>query len=156
MDTISFREEILQLIAFRREGEYWGFKKEWYKNKPDLLHDIICMANNLSNRYFSRIGETRLKKYFSTLNRLFSKNVDIRQSEEQLDVYKQKDEARELLTEKLNRTPGLFAEELSRVKAEKEENQKGGMPYGYKFECCYSTKGFNISGKDKFRNKESC
>lgn len=46
---LSLREEILQLIALRQEGEYWDFKKEWYKRKPDLLHDIICMANNLSN-----------------------------------------------------------------------------------------------------------
>ena len=45
----SFREEILRLIALRQEGEYWDFKKEWHKSKPDLLHDIICMANNLSN-----------------------------------------------------------------------------------------------------------
>lgn len=41
--------EILHLIALQQEGEYWDFKKEWYKNKSDLLHDIICMANNLSN-----------------------------------------------------------------------------------------------------------
>lgn len=49
MDMFSFREEILRLIALRQEGEYWDFKKEWHKSKPDLLHDIICMANNLSN-----------------------------------------------------------------------------------------------------------
>lgn len=49
MDMFSFREEILRLIALGQEGEYWDFKKEWHKNKPDLLHDIICMANNLSN-----------------------------------------------------------------------------------------------------------
>ena len=49
MDMISFKEEVLRLIAFRQEGEYWDFKKEWHKNKSDLLHDIICMANNLSN-----------------------------------------------------------------------------------------------------------
>lgn len=27
-----------------------GFQKEWHQNKADLLHDIICMANNLSNQ----------------------------------------------------------------------------------------------------------
>lgn len=48
-DMISFKEEVLRLIAFRQEGEHWDFKKEWHKNKSDLLHDIICMANNLSN-----------------------------------------------------------------------------------------------------------
>lgn len=49
MDMVSFREEILYLISLRQEGEYWDFKKEWHTNKPDLLHDIICMANNPSN-----------------------------------------------------------------------------------------------------------
>lgn len=47
-------EEILELINLRQEGGYWDFKKEWYKSdnkgKQDLLHDIICMANNLENR----------------------------------------------------------------------------------------------------------
>lgn len=47
-------EEILYLINLRQEGGYWDFKKEWYKTdskgKQDLLHDIICMANNLENR----------------------------------------------------------------------------------------------------------
>lgn len=49
MGMASFREEILHLISLRQEGEYWDFKKEWHTNKPDLLHDIICMANNPSN-----------------------------------------------------------------------------------------------------------
>lgn len=49
MDMVSFREKILRLIALRQEGEYWDFKKEWHRSKPDLLHDIICMANNLSS-----------------------------------------------------------------------------------------------------------
>ena len=42
-------KEITQLVEMKQEGEYWDFKKEWYKNKSDLLHDIICMANNLTN-----------------------------------------------------------------------------------------------------------
>ena len=42
-------KEITHLVELKQEGEYWDFKKEWYKNKSDLLHDIICMANNLSN-----------------------------------------------------------------------------------------------------------
>lgn len=49
MDVLSFRTEIRRLIELRQEGEYWDFKKEWHQNKSDLLHDIICMANNLSN-----------------------------------------------------------------------------------------------------------
>lgn len=47
-------EEILKLMNLRQEGGYWDFKKEWYKSdkkgKQDLLHDIICMSNNLDSR----------------------------------------------------------------------------------------------------------
>lgn len=48
MNTISI-EEILRLMGLQQEGEYWDFKKEWYTKKPDLLHDIICMANTPSS-----------------------------------------------------------------------------------------------------------
>lgn len=46
------KEEILRLISLKQEGAYWDIKKEWYEEgkQPDLLHDIICMANNLENR----------------------------------------------------------------------------------------------------------
>ena len=44
-----FEHEILALIAKKHEGGYWDFKREWYTadHVSDLLHDIICMANNL-------------------------------------------------------------------------------------------------------------
>lgn len=44
--------EILKLINLKQEGGYWDFKREWYRkeNSFDMLHDIICMANNLENR----------------------------------------------------------------------------------------------------------
>lgn len=43
---------IVYLIGLKQEGSYWDFKKEWYQDnkKSDLLHDIICMANNLVNK----------------------------------------------------------------------------------------------------------
>ena len=48
------QEVILDLINLRQEGGYWDFKKVWYKSdnkgKQDLLHDIICMSNNLDSR----------------------------------------------------------------------------------------------------------
>lgn len=46
------KEEILKLIKLKHEGEYWDFKKQWYEEGKisDLLHDIICMANNLADR----------------------------------------------------------------------------------------------------------
>lgn len=43
-------DEIAQLIRKRQEGGYWDFKKQWHNNSTDLLHDIICMANNLQGR----------------------------------------------------------------------------------------------------------
>lgn len=42
--------EISELIDLRTEGDYWDFKLKWHENNADLLHDIICMANNLVNR----------------------------------------------------------------------------------------------------------
>ena len=41
---------IKELISLKQEGEYWDFKREWHKKNSDLLHDIICFANNLVNR----------------------------------------------------------------------------------------------------------
>lgn len=43
-------KEIGYLISLQQEGGYWDFKRQWYSNKTDMLHDIICMANNLHNR----------------------------------------------------------------------------------------------------------
>ncbi|WP_062353379.1 helix-turn-helix domain-containing protein [Bacillus kwashiorkori] len=46
----SLYREIKILIASKREGEYWDFKEKYHKNKADLLHDIICMANNRADK----------------------------------------------------------------------------------------------------------
>lgn len=46
----NLKDKIRNLIELKTEGDYWDFKQEWYKNKGDLLHDIICMANNLANQ----------------------------------------------------------------------------------------------------------
>ena len=45
-------EEIYNLILLKQEGGYWDFKRQWYESghEGDLLHDIICMSNNLDNR----------------------------------------------------------------------------------------------------------
>lgn len=44
--------QIVELIKLKQEGSYWDFKKSWYTQdkNDDLLHDIICMANNLVSR----------------------------------------------------------------------------------------------------------
>ncbi|MDO5732847.1 MAG: ATP-binding protein, partial [Eubacteriales bacterium] len=52
----SLWKAIIDLLLQLHEGPYWDFKRSWYdfrdnkvKAKEDLLHDIICMANNLEN-----------------------------------------------------------------------------------------------------------
>ena len=42
---LSLNEEVTNLIRLRQEGSFWDFKKQWYTNKSDMLHDIICMFN---------------------------------------------------------------------------------------------------------------
>lgn len=41
---------VVELIARKTEGGYWDFKRIWHESNADLLHDIICMANNIENR----------------------------------------------------------------------------------------------------------
>lgn len=45
---------IQDLISRKQEGSYWDFKRKWYekdeKGKQKMLHDIICMANNLDSK----------------------------------------------------------------------------------------------------------
>ena len=50
MSEDSIKNEIYQLIELRTEGDYWDFKQQWHENKAELVHDIICFANNLVNR----------------------------------------------------------------------------------------------------------
>jgi len=48
---VYFEEEILSLIVSHYEGAYWDFKIQWPTTEGgSLLHDIICMANNLEDR----------------------------------------------------------------------------------------------------------
>lgn len=49
----------------------------------------------------------------------------IRQLEEQLSVYEEKDKAQELLIEKLNLALDVLTEELSKAKAETKKNSTG-------------------------------
>ena len=50
MNIQDLTQQVFNLISMKQEGNHWDFKREWYSNKSDLLHDIICMANNLSNQ----------------------------------------------------------------------------------------------------------
>ena len=46
----TLAEEITSLIDKKQEGGYWDFKLDWHDNKASLLHDIMCLANNIENR----------------------------------------------------------------------------------------------------------
>ncbi|OIA99403.1 hypothetical protein AK95_19620 [Paenibacillus sp. LC231] len=50
MNIQDLTKQVVDLISLKQEGAHWDFKREWYSKKSDLLHDIICMANNLSNQ----------------------------------------------------------------------------------------------------------
>ena len=47
---MNFEDEIAYLIDLKAEGGDWDYKSVWHEKRNDLLHDIICMANNLENR----------------------------------------------------------------------------------------------------------
>lgn len=38
-------ERVQKCIWMKQEGSSWDFKREWHHDKGSLLHDIICMAN---------------------------------------------------------------------------------------------------------------
>ena len=46
---MNLEEIIVDLIDKKHEGSYWDFKQEYHYNRAKMLHDIICMANNLAD-----------------------------------------------------------------------------------------------------------
>lgn len=46
MNKDSLRTEIRNLILSKREDDWWDFKIEHHHDKAELVHDILCMANN--------------------------------------------------------------------------------------------------------------
>ena len=50
MNIYELQEEIKNLILSGREDDYWDFKEKHHSNTADLLHDVICMANNRADR----------------------------------------------------------------------------------------------------------
>lgn len=50
MKDLDLKHAIEGLIRTKREDDYWDFKEKHHINKADLLHDIICMANNRVDR----------------------------------------------------------------------------------------------------------
>ena len=48
----DINRDIVDLINSKKEDYYYDFKCEWVtdKKKGDLLHDILCLSNNIENR----------------------------------------------------------------------------------------------------------
>ncbi len=41
----ALKVTISNLVKRKAEGTYWDFKFEHHKNKDDLIHDVLCLAN---------------------------------------------------------------------------------------------------------------
>lgn len=48
----DLNKTIVQKINEKHEDYYIDFKREWYSHekKPDMLHDILCLSNNIENK----------------------------------------------------------------------------------------------------------
>lgn len=50
---------VIRLIDSGVEGDYWDFKKEWHKDKEELIRDILAFTNTVHNKdCFLIIGVT--------------------------------------------------------------------------------------------------
>ncbi len=45
MNSDSLTQVIRDLIGRRSEGAHWDFKRRHHRNKGDLIHDVLCLAN---------------------------------------------------------------------------------------------------------------
>lgn len=46
----NLNNKIISLIEMKREGSYWDYKEKYHSNTAKLIHDIICLANNMDNK----------------------------------------------------------------------------------------------------------
>lgn len=46
MNRDDLTSKILNFIESKREDDWWDFKREHHQDKAELVHDILCMANN--------------------------------------------------------------------------------------------------------------
>lgn len=50
MRDMNLEKIIKSLIDLKKEGDYWDYKQEWYKDNERLLHDILCFANTVHDK----------------------------------------------------------------------------------------------------------
>ena len=50
MDQEELTALVVELLATKREDDWWDFKQKHQHDKAELVHDIICMANNMECR----------------------------------------------------------------------------------------------------------
>lgn len=50
MDQEELTALVVELLATKREDDWWDFKQKHQHDKAELVHDIICMANNRPRR----------------------------------------------------------------------------------------------------------
>lgn len=50
MDINALTDQVIKLIETQREDDWWDFKQKHHSDKAELVHDIVCMANNRPRR----------------------------------------------------------------------------------------------------------
>ena len=78
--------KIVEFVKSKKETSYYDFKQQWHSEKKDadLLHDIICLANNIDNidayliigitDMFEAVGVSEWKKSNEIIDYLKSKD----------------------------------------------------------------------------------
>lgn len=124
-----FKEEIMALIDGKTEGSYWDFKEKHHDLECKLLHDILCMANNLEGRdaYLifgvedktcNIVGVEKGSKYTLIYFRQFLKERKFAgDNRPDIDFYNFEIENKQvdvLIIKKSNNTPFYLAEEFKK------------------------------------------
>lgn len=47
---MPFNETLLRRLLLEDESDYFDFKQQWHVNNAELVHDILCLANSLSDK----------------------------------------------------------------------------------------------------------
>ncbi len=44
-ELTKLHDIVMRLLSNKKEGQYWDFKQKHHKDKGELIHDILCLAN---------------------------------------------------------------------------------------------------------------